>query len=645
MPRTRILVGLCASGALALGVAFGGTPAGAVSTAKKAAASPLSRSHLPGTRTTQRSAKTSAASSDFVVGVDAPTPAGHNIQYVDYFPRSGLTVNPGQVIDFTWDPGLSPDSFHSATLLASGHTIQSDLAANPVVEPEENNTESTPLFTPFTTFAPSDFSCGDSANPCSFDGTADLSSGATGAGSDFFVKVANSTASGTYTFHCRVHPFMQGSVTVATTAPSTASNIAAAAAAQYADDTAGILDAIDAANHGAYVTNADGTHHVTISAGTETQFAEALEMLPRNVRVAPGDTVTWKALEQAEIHTVTFPEGDGSNSVDPFLPPECEANPDSNPDTAADPTAGPPNLWCPSNNISDIEFPFDPAPHGSTTLVHPSDVASSGIISDTPGAGFPSQYSFKFDGNGSFHYMCRVHDAMVGTIFVAPSPGYLNVAADGGVFAHGLSTFDGSMGGTRLNQPVVGISRTPDPGYVLAAADGGIFAFGDAPFAGSMGGTRLNQPVVGVSETPSGGGYWMVASDGGVFSFGDAPFEGSTGNIRLNKPMVGMAPTPSGHGYWLVASDGGIFAFGDAAFKGSTGNITLNKPVVGMSSDLGGGGYWMVASDGGIFAFGDAPFLGSDAVVKLNSPMVGMASQYPLPSRVPAIPTTRPARR
>ena len=83
-----------------------------------------------------------------------------------------------------------------------------------------------------------------------------------------------------------------------------------------------------------------------------------------------------------------------------------------------------------------------------------------------------------------------------------------------------------------------------------------------------MGGTRLNQPVVGMSIDPVTGGYWEVAADGGVFSF-TAPFFGSTGNIRLNKPVVGMTNTPTGQGYRFVASDGGVFDFGDAQYYGS----------------------------------------------------------------------------
>src|SRR5436853_4721975 len=66
-------------------------------------------------------------------------------------------------------------------------------------------------------------------------------------------------------------------------------------------------------------------------------------------------------------------------------------------------------------------------------------------------------------------------------------------------------------------------------GTWLAASDGGVFSFGGAPFYGSMGGIRLNRPVVTMAATPTGRGYWLVASDGGVFAFGDARFFGSTG--------------------------------------------------------------------------------------------------------------------
>jgi hypothetical protein len=160
------------------------------------------------------------------------------------------------------------------------------------------------------------------------------------------------------------------------------------------------------------------------------------------------------------------------------------------------------------------------------------------------------------------------------------------------------------------NTPVVGVASAQF-GALLAAADGGVFSFCGAPFYGSMGGTHLNQPIVGMAATPDGKGYWLVASDGGVFAFGDAGFFGSMGGAHLNQPIVGITSTPDGHGYLLVASDGGIFAFGDASFFGSMGGSHLNQPMVAIAANPDGTGYWTAAADGGVFSFGDAPFRGS----------------------------------
>ena len=134
----------------------------------------------------------------------------------------------------------------------------------------------------------------------------------------------------------------------------------------------------------------------------------------------------------------------------------------------------------------------------------------------------------------------------------------------------------------------------PGTGYTMAAADGGVFTFGSAGFHGSMAGTKLNAPVVGMATTADQGGYWQAAADGGVFSFGDASFYGSMGGKPLNAPVVGIAATPyvvqgtgaspANKGYWLVAKDGGVFSFGDASFYGSMGGKKLNAPVVGGSA-------------------------------------------------------------
>ena len=240
-------------------------------------------------------------------------------------------------------------------------------------------------------------------------------------------------------------------------------------------------------------------------------------------------------------------------------------------------------------------------------------------VSSTAKGAFVAGYSGRTPASGD--------DAAAARVLLTPSfSGYRLVAADGGVFAYG-SSFLGSMGGLRLNAPIVGAAATPSGnGYWLVASDGGVFAFGDAAFHGSAGGARLARPVVGMAPTPSGKGYWLVAADGGVFAYGDAAFAGSTGASRLNSPIVGIAAGRTARGYRLVASDGGVFAFGDAAFHGSTGGARLARPVVGMAATPSDRGYWLVGADGGVFAFGDAGFQGSTGALRLARPVVGLVA-------------------
>ena len=131
----------------------------------------------------------------------------------------------------------------------------------------------------------------------------------------------------------------------------------------------------------------------------------------------------------------------------------------------------------------------------------------------------------------------------------------------------------------------VGMAATHDGrGYWIVDSDGGVFCFGDATFEGSMGGTALNAPIVAMARAPLGVGYWLVASDGGVFTFGDAAFGGSVAGLKLAAPIVGIAANPGGPGYWLAGADGGVFALGGAPFLGSMGGTTLSRPIFGITS-------------------------------------------------------------
>jgi len=56
----------------------------------------------------------------------------------------------------------------------------------------------------------------------------------------------------------------------------------------------------------------------------------------------------------------------------------------------------------------------------------------------------------------------------------------------------------------------VGMAAGPGGGYWLAARDGGVFGYGNAPYHGSLGGTALPAPVVGMAAAPGGSGYWLA---------------------------------------------------------------------------------------------------------------------------------------
>jgi len=245
-----------------------------------------------------------------------------------------------------------------------------------------------------------------------------------------------------------------------------------------------------------------------------------------------------------------------------------------------------------------------------------TEVASDGGIFT-----FGSQY---FGSMGGSH----INQPMVGGAETCSGPGYWTVASDGGVFTFGGAPFFGSpAGGRPINKPVVAMAGTPDGlGYWLAASDGGVFAFGDGFFHGSAGGMHLNKPIVAMAATPDGKGYWLVGTDGGIFNYGDAGYFGSHGGSPLNAPIVAMAATPDGLGYWLFASDGGVFTYGDAAghYYGSHGGSHLNAPIVAAKAAPGGNGYWLIASDGGVFSYGpSATYLGSMGNSHLNKPIVG----------------------
>jgi plastocyanin len=356
-----------------------------------------------------------AAVQTVAISVDHTPPAGHDFEYVDFFPRSGVKIHSGDVIDFGWS--ASPDGFHTATLLKTGDTPAHAWAAHILATTDADDGASQMQFNPSITNpthppagsgAPG--ACGSAKSPCVYNGSAELSSGGNGADgkSHFFVKV-NVAAGTTVDVVCLIHPGMAASFDVVGPASpaSTPSELTSATSAQAAADTSGALAAEAASSTAQVATNTDGTHTVTVTAGTATDHVEVIEMLPHATTVTAGDTVKWMTKTMKEIHTVTF--APPSNLSTNPAPGYCEGTPDV---VQNGPPSGPP-----CGNPSKFETHLNPAPVGPTVLPSPVTLASSGLIS-TPPAPFPSGYSFTFPNAGSFTYQCEIHFNMTGTLTV-----------------------------------------------------------------------------------------------------------------------------------------------------------------------------------------------------------------------------------
>ncbi|HZT65867.1 MAG TPA: hypothetical protein VFA11_08760 [Acidimicrobiales bacterium] len=576
----------------------------------------------------------------YTVGVDWSSPAGHNFEYTDFFPRSGINVHNGDVVDFKVPSTASSDGLHIVGILKQGESVNQAFAdpANALVSPDSDESGANPLQN-LGIFGPSSpppgsgvpGACGDATTPCPYDGSAQVSSGQVGPGSDFFVKLAlPSGFTGSVNAVDFGHPIVNPSATINVVADSAAasaqSDLNTAAQSQAQSDTSDALAAESAANVDQVTTNADGTHTHTVNAGVATQYVELMEFLPGTLKIAHGDHVTWNYGSKSEPHTVEFPP-QATHVYSPFdFNGLCEGASGDTPSQGGL-QAGPPNFGCASG--ANFEASFLPAPRGTATIQSPAYrmVASDGGIFD-----FGQSKFYGSAGN------IRLNSPIVATATTGDQGGYYEVAADGGIFTYGDAGFFGSEGGKKIAAPIVSMLADPfGQGYILFGADGSTYSFGPGapPVASGQVPGHLAAPIVGAAPANNPGGppgFWLVAKDGGIFTLNGAPYLGSMGGKKLNAPIVGITGTADGGGYYEVASDGGIFTFGDAVFHGSTGNLHLAAPIVGMVSTPTGQGYWLVGKDGGVFSFGDATFHGSTGAMKLNAPVVGIDGTYSLGS-------------
>lgn len=371
-----------------------------------------------------------AADGPIVITADMPSavPAGHMWSFNDFFPRR-LRVTQGQTI------GFAIQGFHTATLLPAGVSAERDLRQNGIatadddLAPNANGTSHVAI--DFPAVLPTSFTCGGAANPCAFDGTTVVSSGAPLAGPPAGPFMVTVTAKpGSYAFDCRIHPGMKGKLEVVEPGEdeqaTTPAQAAMTSAHQVRQDVRAGLRAERRASDGASRRHRDGTTTWFVAPGVQSpdRRVAVLEFLPRNIDIKPGDTVVWRMVESNEPHTVTFPTDLETDQL-----ALCEAA-DGAPDTPAFPIVippgGPQDFGC-APGTGPVEFEFGGG-NGVNAVTATDTIADSGLMGSRrlahsfglPRSAVLTKWNVSFAGAtpGTYTYVCQIHDGMEGTVTV-----------------------------------------------------------------------------------------------------------------------------------------------------------------------------------------------------------------------------------
>lgn len=370
------------------------------------------------------------AASPLVITADMPAavPSGHLWSYNDFFPGH-VNVVQGQTI------GFAIEGFHTATLLPKGTTPAADLKHNGIGVPDDdiaaNPNGTSHIALNFPAVMPTSTTCGTAASPCSFDGSAVVSSGAPLGGppaGPFMVTV--NAAPGEYAFHCRIHPRMTGQLTVVASAQgaTSASQFATAVAKQVKADKAAGFAAERRATDGSHQRNADGTStwYVTPGAQSGDGHVAVLEFLPRHITVRPGDRVVWRMTESTEPHTITFPGDLHTDQVPLCEPSGGGGGADAPAVPTVVPPTGPQDFAC-AAGTGPFEVELDGG-NALRTITSPAAVSDSGVVATrqwTSAFGLPAssslqRFSVRFTDAvaGTYTYVCQIHDGMKGTITI-----------------------------------------------------------------------------------------------------------------------------------------------------------------------------------------------------------------------------------
>lgn len=328
------------------------------------------------------------------------------------FDAPTLSVHKGDTLNFQFR------GFHTATLLPEGINAEDWRAQHTgrggdfsLVQPDGDDSPPAFQFNKAVLF-PTDPSCGTSGNPCTYNGSALVSSGAPININSFSVTI-NANPGSSFWVICLIHGMMDLKVNVV---PAGQAATSQAAINSYASRT---LKA-DHEQAAALIPKLEKQTRHKIAGGGRVWDAFAgfdgngwgLDgMFPKTLHIKKGQRVEWHFAQLlGNVHSVTFPRKAAVRFANDFAGGnmKCEGNPD----TAVN---APPPTFC-SSGIDNLEFEL---PAGAVVKVGSNKYGGHGLHSSgVRGAdsGNVAPYTLKFTHRSSkrgFAYACNIHGGMM----------------------------------------------------------------------------------------------------------------------------------------------------------------------------------------------------------------------------------------
>ncbi|MFI5054176.1 MAG: hypothetical protein ACHQDE_07425 [Acidimicrobiia bacterium] len=344
----------------------------------------------------------SATGQTYKVQVDAQPPTGQPWAFLHFFPGPSISVHQGDVLDFSFSatdtphtatltPAADPEAWRTTNQAPSGpYTLE-------VPDSQLGGDDNSIVLNP-SVAAPSDPTCGTSANPCAFDASKVVSSGVQfpnpSAQPSFFVAV--NAPVGTYSFLCLLHPGMEVSLKVAadSTSVPTPQQVSKAGAKQVKQ-----LTKVDGAKADEIAQTVTTRHTATgtvvkINAGGFSNNVSANEYPDNPVVVHAGTKIRF--IGMPELHTATFPKAAAKDPNYAFLQSFCEQagadTPAQSPADCSDPT-----------KFETVFNPLAVVPTASANLVKPKTFVNAGLL--VPG----TNGLIIAKKPGTYTFVCLVH--------------------------------------------------------------------------------------------------------------------------------------------------------------------------------------------------------------------------------------------